>query len=125
MSALNDSIDLSSSLLKQLTDQTISSVSEQSTVLLYYNSTYSYSSWLLRIMEQLALLCNYQKYQLDFSIIDAYLYPSTVYHYTYVVPTLCLYIHGIPLVYTGRFTVGDIHLWLLSQIQQNCCPTTL
>jgi len=118
-------MDLSSSLVIQLTDETILSVTTQPTLLLYYNSSFSYSPWLMKVMEQLSLLCTYQKYQVVVASIDAYLYPRTVHHYTYVVPTLCLCLHGIPLVYTGSFTVGDIHIWLLAQLQTNCCPSTV
>ena len=31
----------------------------------------------------------------------------------------------IPIIYTGMFHVGEIHIWLKAQLYTSCCPVPL
>lgn len=117
--------EIKKSTVKQFTHTTINTMFNQPTVILYYDSSYLHASWLLTMMEQISVLCTYENYQVQVGTIDASEYPEVVATYTHVLPTLCLCLSGIPLVYTGMFRVGDVHLWLKAQLQSNCCPVSV
>jgi len=68
------------------------------------------------------VICRYMNHRICIASIDYALYPLTVLDYTDRLPTLCLFIAGIPLLYTGSLHVGDIHIWLKTQIQPAECP---
>lgn len=113
------------SMVKQFTHTTINTMFNQPTVILYYDSSYLHATWLLTLMEQISVLCAYEHYQVQIGTIDASEYPEIVASYTHILPTLCLCLSGVPLVYTGMFRVGDVHLWLKAQLQSNCCPVAV
>ena len=75
----------SSGIIIELTDETISNIMTQPTLLLYYDSTCPFASWMIHVMEQLSTLCAYEQYQVDFASIDAYTYPTVVLQYTDII----------------------------------------
>jgi hypothetical protein len=111
-------------LVTELTDQTILSIYDKPTLVLFYDSTDYSCSWMCHILEQCARLCTYDNNNVSIASIDAYNYLDTVIQFTEMVPTLCLFLGRVPIIYTGLFQLSNIHLWLKAHTYTNCCPVT-
>lgn len=111
-----------SSMIIQATDATFDSIlSNQPSLVLFYDSTNPSSTVLLQMMEQLSVICEYMHHPLSIIIIDYLTNAHTAWLYADRLPTLCLFIARIPMIYTGSFHVGDIHLWIKTHIIPSNC----
>jgi hypothetical protein len=121
--------DLSSNLLSDLViqltpDTLLSTLKSQTTLVLLCDCTHPSSIWFCRMLNVVAGLSDYEKLPVTVALYDASVNPLLVQHFTDRLPTLLLSLGGFPIVYTGMFRVGDIHIWLKAQLYTSCCPVT-
>ena len=121
--------DLSSNMLSELivelTPDTLSTLKNKTTLILFYDGTEPSIHWLCRMMNIVAGLSQYEQLPVTLAVFDASEYPLIIAAYTDRLPTLCLCLGGFPIIYTGMFHVGDIHIWLKAQLYTSCCPVTV
>ena len=114
--------DLSSNLIIQLTPDTLLPSLKKTTFVLFCDCTDPSIMWLCRMLNTVAGLSNYEKLPVTIAMYDASLNPVLAQAYTDRLPTLLLSLGGFPIIYTGKFRVGDIHIWLKAQLYTTCCP---
>ena len=112
-------------LVTELSDTTIMDMIQYETSLvLFYDSGDDYCELLVTLIEQLATLVMFESLPVSVGALDAAEYLDTVLNFTDRLPTLCLFLGGVPIIYTSLFNVGDIHTWLKGQLYTNCCPVS-
>ena len=108
------------SLVKQFDSNFYSIAKAQPTLVVFYDSSSEYHPRLKRMYENLCRLCCGEMSTLCCGAIDFNAYPETVISYTQTLPTMYLFLSGIPILYNGSFNLGDIRLWVKLQLQT--CP---
>lgn len=112
-------------LVTELTDESIMMMAEYHTCLvLFYDSDDMYCDLLVTLVEQVATLAKFELLPVSVGALDACNYMDTVVQFTDRLPTLCLFLGGVPIVYTGLFNIGEIHVWLKAQVYTNCCAVS-
>ena len=117
---MNEYKESTPSLIKLLDQNFYSYARSQPTVVLFYDSESQYHPRLKRMYENLSKLCYVEAPNVCFGAIDFNMYPETVLNFTSVLPTLYLFLYGVPILYNGSFNLGDLRLWLKLQVQT--CP---
>ena len=105
----------------ELTDQTIDMVLSEPTLTLFYDSTAASLPWLVQLMEYMAGLCNYEHHPVSITALDAFTYLDTASRYVEYLPSIVLFLGGIPICYTGPCHLGNLHIWLKAQLYTNSC----
>ena len=108
------------SLVKQFDADFYNMARMQPTLVVFYDSDSEHHPRLKRMYENLCRLCCAEMGTLCCGALDFNMYPETVLSYTQMLPTLYLFIAGIPILYNGSFNLGDIRLWVKLQLQT--CP---
>lgn len=120
MTEYRDRAHFNPSLVKMLDNAFYTYACDQPTVILFYDSQSEYHGKLKRMYENLSKLCCVESPDVCFGCVDFNMYPETVLSYTTTLPTMYLFLYGVPILYNGSFNLGDIRLWLKLQVQT--CP---
>ncbi len=109
--------------ITNLSESNFAMVTQQPTVVLFYDSNTTIVSRVKRLFEQLQYLCSiYRNHTLTFATLDVNASYGITARYTKTLPCIYVFLGGIPLHYQGPFNLGALHLWIKLNTQQCSCP---